>query len=93
MPKLRMNDQQLREEALKVAMAKGRVRLGLEKDGDLGDYLGIPRATLSRKKQDPYQGFGFAEAAKLARELRFSAEDLCAIFGVPMRKESGDGAA
>lgn len=85
MPKLRMTEQEQREKALKLAIARAKVELDLESDSELMEFLGLPRTTFYAKRQDPYKGFGFAEAAQLARQLRFTDRDLCAIFGVPYR--------
>ena len=91
MPKLRLTERQEREKALRRAIARAKVDLDLEKESDLMDYLNIPRTTFYHKRQEPYRGFGFEEAAELARKLHFTAQELCAIFGVPY--ESGRDAS
>lgn len=90
MPKLRLTDQQQREKALKLAIARGMVELGLDSDQAVIDYTGIKHTTYYRKIKEPYQGFGFAEAAELARKLRFTDRELCAIFGVPYAPDRRD---
>ncbi len=83
MPKARLTEQQERERALKRAIARAKVDLDLDGWPDVADYIGMPRSTCYRKAEEPYHGFGFGEAARLARKLGFTGRELCAIFGIP----------
>lgn len=87
MPKLRLTEQQRREKALQRAIARARVDLDLPQDSDLCDYLNIPRSTYTRYKREPYHGFGFDQAAHLARALGFTGRELCEICGIPYKTE------
>lgn len=83
MPKLRLTERQQREKALALAMARARVDLGLDGHPDVIAYTGIPPSTYYRKMEEPYEGFGFEEAADFARKMEFTGRELCAIFGIP----------
>ena len=76
--------QQAREDALRKAIAKAKIELGMEYDKDVAEMLGVCRGTFcsqQRKNFEPMKLWGFA---KMARMLHFSGKDVCAIIGVPM---------
>lgn len=89
MPKLRMDGQAARERALRRAIARAQVDLDLPEDQDVARTLRIGSSTYSKRKKKLYEGFGFDKVSVMARELHFSAKELCEIVGVPFQMDAG----
>lgn len=87
MPRLRMTDQQQREKALQRAVSRAGADLGLPRDQDVAQALGMGQSTFSKRKKDLYRGFGFDRASQLARQLHFTGKEVCEIIGVPYAPE------
>lgn len=80
MPRPRLTEQQQR------AMAD----MDLPHDMDVAQVLGLGKTVYSKRKQDPYHGFGFDRASQLARQLQFTGREVCKIMGVPYAPEAGE---
>ncbi len=83
MPRSRLTDQQRREKALEVAIAKAKVVLDLPYDQDVALEMGLSKTTFAARKKSPYRGYGFDRASQLARALHFTGREVCEIMGVP----------
>lgn len=88
MPKLRRTDQERREKALELAIARAKVQMDLPHDADIAAALGMSHGTYScRKSRGLYRSFGLDKVSQLARGLRLTGPELCEIIGVPYAKE------
>ena len=83
MPRPRMTEQQVRVKALIRAIARAQVDLDLPKDQDMAKALGITQSAYSKRKHEPYRGYGFDRASELARRLHLTGREVCEIIGVP----------
>lgn len=83
MPKLRETDQQKREKALMVAIARGAAEMELDTDKEVAEKLGMKPQNYSKAKKKHFQSPGFVMFCKMARILHFSGRELCTIVGVP----------
>lgn len=81
MPRVRITDRELRSKALKKAIARSQIDLGLKNDLETSQYLGEAQSTYSKHKKDPLKSYGFEDAAGLAKRMRFTANEILAIFG------------
>lgn len=78
-----MTDRELRAKALKKAIQRSRIDLGIDKsDFDTYQYLGERQSTYSTHKKDPYKSYGFEDAVDLAKRMRFTASEILDIFGM-----------
>jgi hypothetical protein len=82
LPKLRATPQELREKALMKAIARSSIDLGLKSDTAIADYLRIGRSTYATRKKSNFQKASFEEVADMCSRLKFTASEVCAIFGV-----------
>lgn len=87
MPRLRLTEQQQREKALQRAIARARVDMDLPLDQDVAQTLGMGQSAFSKRKKEPYRGFGFDQVSQMARKLHFTGKELCEIVGVPYAAE------
>ena len=87
MPRLKqiVTPQQRRERAVKMALERSKVERDLDTDAELADVLGWSRSRLSRAKQSSLGSLSFEDAADMARRLQWTAEEWCAIAGVPFK--------
>ncbi len=83
MGKMRATPSQQRVRALNVAMARAKVDLGLRHDKAVGEWLGLAPSTFWNRQRDPYRMYGWEEAGKLARRMKFTGREVCEILGVP----------
>jgi len=81
-----MSEQQVRERALERAMARARVDLGIKRDYELAERLGLSDQQVVRRKKDFYRGLGFADAVSTAERLGFTADEVLEIFGLKERR-------
>lgn len=83
MPKLRLTEEQRRERALMLVIARARLDNGLKDEEEAADFLGVPHTSWYRQIKDPYHYWGLAKAAEKLRRLEVTDRELCEIFGVP----------
>lgn len=86
MPKVIVTAQQRRDRALLRAIAAGKVDREIQSDTELADLLSVSKTTFSRQKQNAFSGMKLETFSRMVRELRFSPETLCEIFGVSSRE-------
>lgn len=83
MPKLRETEQQKREKALLVAVARSSTELGLYSDKEIAEFLGISPQSYYQYKKKRFQTPGFQLFCKMARTLHMTGREVCAAVGVP----------
>ncbi len=81
MPRLRKTEQQVREEALRGAIAERAARLGFRTDAQIAAAVGMSDAAYSRRKQDPFARISLAEAVRMNRALGISAAQCLEYMG------------
>lgn len=81
MPRPRTTDRDLRSRALKIAIARSQIDLGLKNGFQMMEYLGEPKSTYGRRKRDPYKEYGYEKAVNHARKMRLTASEILDIFG------------
>lgn len=87
MPKLRATPQELREQAVMKALGRCQVELGLACDKDVAELLGVNQPCYGARKRKNFQGTSLEDFAAMARKLRFTAQEVCEIVGVPYATE------
>lgn len=88
MSKLRLTDQQRRERALKIAIARAAAAEGLERDKDIAKVVGMTDRTYSYYKQKKFQNTNLEQFGRLARSLRLTGREVCAAVGIPYEETS-----
>lgn len=83
MPKVAWSPQYQREKAVKLAVARARIDLDLNRDYELAQFVGIDPGNFSRYKRANFQGLSFKQMSNMARKLNFTAKEWCDIAGVP----------
>lgn len=83
MPKLRETDQQKRERALMVAIARSAAEMDLENDKEMAELLGMSPQSYGQYKKKRFQTPGFLLFCKMARTLHMTGREVCAAVGVP----------
>ena len=83
MPKLRMTDQQRREKALELALARTSTALSLPHDKNVAAYVGMTDRNYSYHKQKRFQAIDLYRFAHMARQLHMTGREVCDILGVP----------
>lgn len=89
MPKLRETEQQKREKALLVAVARSSTELGLSCDKEIAEFLGISAQSYYQYKKKNFQTPGLLLFAKMARRLKMTGQEVCAVVGVPYTNSGG----
>lgn len=79
----RQTDQQKREKALMVAIARSTAELELEQAQDIAAFLGISPQSYCIYRKKKFQTPGLQLFCNMARKLNFTAREVCAIVGVP----------
>ena len=82
MPKLKSTPQQIREKKTMDAIFRARTEFGLTSDKSAADFLNISPACYCRYKKTSFQNLSLYEFSRIARLLKFSAEEVCTIIGV-----------
>lgn len=82
MPKI-YNKQRQREIALELALKRSMLELGFLHDKDVADYLNIPSSSFCIKKKEHFQRITLLQFATMARKLRWTAQEVCEMVGVP----------
>lgn len=93
MPKLRETEQQKREKALMVAIARSSAELGLSCDKEIAELLDISPQSYGQYKKKNFQTPGFELFCKMARRLKLTGPEVCAVIGVPYTNSGGGTAA
>lgn len=89
MPKLRQTEQQRREKALLTTLAKAKIENDLAHDNDVANFLHMDVNTYRYRKRAAFQRTPLEDFARMARMLRFSGRDVCAMLGVPYEDMEG----
>lgn len=79
----RLTEQQKREKALMIAIARSTTELELYHDKDIAEFLGISAQSYHKYKKKKFQTSGLLLFAKMARHLHFTGREVCAAIGVP----------
>ena len=79
----RETEQQKREKALMVAIARSTAELELTQDKDIAEFLGISAQSYHQYKKKKFQTPGLMLFSKMARRLHFTGREVCAVIGVP----------
>lgn len=87
MPRPRMTEQQRREKALELALARTRTELDLPMDKSLAAYVGMTDKNFSYYKSRRFQNLDLQRFANMARRLRMTGKEVCDILGVPYQQE------
>lgn len=72
-----------REKALIGAIAKHAAEMGLSKDREIADHIGITPQSFAVYKGKNFQMHGLTLFSIMARRLGFTGKEVCAIVGVP----------
>lgn len=88
MSKPRLTDQQRRERALKVAIARAAAEEGLELDKDIAKVIGMTDKTYSYYKKKKFQNANLEQFGRLVRNLGLTGREVCAAVGIPYEETS-----
>ena len=84
MPRPRTSYRDIRVKALKKAIARSRIDLGLKNDIEASQYMGEPTSSYSRHMKDPLKSYGFEKAIECSERYRFTANEILDIFGMKL---------
>ena len=79
--------QQQREDNLMLAIERAKRRMGIRYDKDVAELIGISPNAYSRYSMNNFWLPGLDLFAKMARKLKFTDKEVCAIIGVPYKKD------
>lgn len=79
----RLTEQQKRELALKVAIARGKAREGIPYDFVLAKKLDVSTPTFARYRSEGFQKVKLHTFGLMCRTLKFTGREVCEILGVP----------
>lgn len=87
MPKLRQTEEQRRTTALREAVARGKASQGLTLDREVARALGISGSSFSQHQSKAFRNMHTDTFFRMARRLKFTGKELCAIAGIPYSSE------
>lgn len=85
----RMTAQQQREKALLGAIGKHTAEMGLRKDCDIANHIGMSPQSYAKYRAKNFQIHGLLVFSLIARRLGFTGREVCAIVGVPYEDKEG----
>lgn len=85
MPKLKMTNEQKRENALRQAMARGKASQGFKHDKQIAEALGMSRPNFSHHQLDGFKRMSTETFFRMVRRLQITDRELCTIAGIPYR--------
>lgn len=85
MPKLKMTEEQKRENMVQQAIARGKASQGFKFDAQIAEYLGVSRCFYSSHKAKCFNNMHVDLFFRLLRRLKVTDRELCAMAGIPYR--------
>lgn len=85
MPKLKMTEEQKRENIMRQAIARGKASQGIEYDMQIAESLGISPCCYSSHQAKCFKRMHVDLFFRLLRRLKVTDRELCAMAGIPYR--------